>query len=169
DKLAKLPLAYQPGQKWVYSLSMDIQGYIIEKLSSQTLPDYMQEHIFEPLGMKDTAFFIPQEKSSRFVTLYRLNEKGELVADNAFRRAYDAQPTMPSGGGGLVTTAEDYYRFATMLANQGDLNGIRIVAPSSIQLMSSNHLAPNLLTGEFGIGMHVMRLGLGYGYDCAVE
>jgi CubicO group peptidase (beta-lactamase class C family) len=74
-----------------------------------------------------------------------------------------------SGGGGSVSTAEDYYRFATMLANGGELNGVRLLAPSSVQLMSTNHLAPQLLTGEFGIGVHVMRPGFGYGYNCAVE
>jgi CubicO group peptidase (beta-lactamase class C family) len=170
DKLAKIPLAYQPGTRWVYSLSMDVQGYIVEKLSGQTLPDYFEEHIYKPLGMKDSGFFVPAEKRSRFVTMYRSNEKGELVAaDSNFGGDYSAQPAMPSGGGGSVTTAEDYFRFAEMLANGGELNGVRVLSPASVQLMSSNHLAPNLLTGEFGIGPHVMRPGFGYGYNCAVE
>jgi CubicO group peptidase (beta-lactamase class C family) len=133
EKLAKIPLLYQPGTRWVYSVSMDVQGYIIEKLSGQTLPDFMQEHILQPLGMKDSGFFVPDAKKSRFVTLYRLNEKGELIADNAFRRGYDVQPTMPSGGGGLVTTAEDYFRFASMLAGGGELDGVRILSPASVR------------------------------------
>jgi CubicO group peptidase (beta-lactamase class C family) len=162
-------LAYQPGTKWVYSASMDIQGYIIEKLSGQTLPDFMQEHIFRPLGMKDTGFFVPADKRGRFVTIYRSNEKGEIVPAPGFGGDYAEQPGMPSGGGGSVTTAEDYFRFAEMLANGGELNGVRILSPATVQLMSTNHLAPNLLTGEFGIGAQVMRRGLGYGYDCAVE
>jgi CubicO group peptidase (beta-lactamase class C family) len=169
EKLAKIPLAYQPGTKWVYSASMDIQGYIIEKLSGQTLPDFMQEHIFKPLGMKDSGFFVPADKRGRFVTVYRSNEKGEVIPAPGFGGDYAAQPGMPSGGGGSVTTAEDYFRFAQMLANGGELNGVRILSPASVQLMSTNHLAPNLLTGEFGIGAQVMRPGLGYGYDCAVE
>jgi CubicO group peptidase (beta-lactamase class C family) len=171
DKLAKLPLLYQPGTRWLYSLSMDVQGYIIEKLSGQTLPDYMQEHIFKPLGMKDSGFFVAHEKYDRLVTVYHGNEKGELVAGqgNAAVRDYSMQPTMPSGGGGSVTTAEDYYRFATMLAAGGELNGVRVLSPSSVRLMSTNHLGPNLLTGEFGIGSHIMRAGFGYGYNCAVE
>jgi len=170
DKLAKLPLMYQPGTRWSYSVSMDIQGYIIEKLSGQSLPDYMQEHIFKPLGMKDTAFFVPAEKRSRFVTMYRGNDKGEMIpADNGFGGDYASQPAMASGGGGSVSTAEDYFRFAEMLANGGELNGVRILSPSSVQLLSTNHLAANLLTGEFGIGPHVMRPGFGYGYNCAVE
>jgi CubicO group peptidase (beta-lactamase class C family) len=169
EKLAKIPLAYQPGTKWVYSASMDIQGYIIEKLSGQTLPDFTQEHIFKPLGMKDSGFFVPTEKRGRLVTVYRSNEKGEVIPAPGFGGDYAAQPTMPSGGGGSVTTAEDYFRFAQMLANGGELNGVRILSPASVQLMSTNHLAANLLTGEFGIGAQVMRPGLGYGYDCAVE
>jgi CubicO group peptidase (beta-lactamase class C family) len=169
EKLAKIPLAYQPGTKWVYSASMDIQGYIVEKLSGQTLPDFMQEHIFKPLGMKDSGFFVPTDKRARFVTIYRSNEKGEVIPAPGFGGEYAEQPGMPSGGGGMVTTAEDYFRFAEMLASAGELNGVRILSPASVQLMSTNHLGPNLLTGEFGIGAQVMRPGLGYGYDCAVE
>jgi CubicO group peptidase (beta-lactamase class C family) len=168
-KLAKIPLAYQPGTKWVYSASMDIQGYIIEKLSGQMLPDFMREHIFKPLGMKDSGFFVPADKRGRFVTIYRSNEKGEVVPAPGFGGDYAEQPTMASGGGGMVTTAEDYFRFAEMLANGGELNGVRILSMASVQLMSTNHLAANLLTGEFSIGAQVMRPGLGYGYDCAVE
>jgi CubicO group peptidase (beta-lactamase class C family) len=171
EKLGKLPLTYQPGTRWSYSVSMDVQGYIIERLSGQSLPDYMQEHIFKPLGMKDTAFYVPAEKRSRFVTMYRGKENGEMIPAEpaAIGGDYSSQPTMASGGGGSVSTAEDYYRFASMLANGGELNGVRILAPSSVQLMSSNHLAPHLLTGEFGIGPHTMRPGFGYGYNCAVE
>ena len=169
DKLSKIPLAYQPGTQWVYSASMDVQGYIIEKLSGQSLPEFMREHIFKPLGMKDSGFYVPSDKLNRFVTMYRSDEKGQLVPVPTYHREFTEQPTMPSGGGGSVTTAEDYYRFAQMLANEGELNGVRIISPASVHLMSSNHLAPKLLTGEFGIGVQIMRPGLGYGYDCAVE
>ena len=171
EKLAKIPLVYQPGTRWRYSLSMDIQGYIVEKLSGQTLPEFMRTHIYDPLGMKDAGFFVPEEKRSRFMTLYRSGEKGELIADaNAGPnpRDYDHQPGLPSGGGGMVSTAEDYYRFATMLLNHGELDGERVLAPASVKLMSSNHLPPSLLTGEWGIGAQQMRPGFGYGYNCAV-
>jgi CubicO group peptidase (beta-lactamase class C family) len=171
DKLAKIPLLYQPGTRWVYSVSMDIQGYIVEKLSGQSLPDFMQQHIFGSLGMKDTGFFVPQEKRNRFATLYEENQKGELVANAAISGPatdYATQPSMPSGGGGMVSTAQDYLRFAQMLLNGGELDGARILAPATVQLMTSNHLAPGLLTGEFSIGQVIMRPGLGWGYDCAV-
>jgi CubicO group peptidase (beta-lactamase class C family) len=81
DKLAKIPLLYQPGTRWVYGASMDIQGYIVEKLSGQSLPDFMQQHIFGPLGMKDTGFFVPPEKRNRYATLYASGQNGELVVN----------------------------------------------------------------------------------------
>ena len=171
DKLAKIPLMYQPGKGWTYSVSMDIQGYIVEKLSGKPLPEFMREHIFSPLGMKDTGFFVPAEKRKRFTTLYRTGAKGELVADptvGGVPTDYATEPTMASGGGGMVSTGEDYFRFAEMLANKGELNGTRILSQSSVALMSANHLPASLLTGEFSIGNAVMRPGLGYGYDCAV-
>jgi CubicO group peptidase (beta-lactamase class C family) len=171
DKLAKIPLNYQPGKGWTYSVSMDIEGYIVEKLSGQTLPDFMREHIFTPLAMKDAGFFVPEENRSRFATNYREDPQGQLVPNATTGSAstdYATQPTMPSGGGGLVSTAEDYYRFAQMLANGGELDGKRILAPSTVKLMTSNHLPEGLLTGEFGIGQHIMRPGFGYGFNCAV-
>jgi CubicO group peptidase (beta-lactamase class C family) len=172
DKLAKIPLLYQPGKGWTYSVSMDIQGYIVEKLSGQTLPQFYREHIFQPLGMKDAGFYVPEEKRKRFSAVYQTGPNGELVADNrgpgGTAGDYSAEPTMPSGGGGMVSTAEDYYRFAQMLADGGELNGTRILAPATVKLMSSNHLPASLLTGEFGIGLQTMRPGFGYGYDCAV-
>jgi CubicO group peptidase (beta-lactamase class C family) len=171
EKLSKIPLLYQPGKGWTYSMSMDIEGYIVEKLSGQTLPDFMRGRIYEPLGMRDAGFFVPSEKRDRFTTLYRTGPNGELIADaSASRRSgdYDVQPSMPSGGGGMVSTAEDYYRFAQMLANGGELEGKRILAPATVKLMTSNHVPTELLTGQFGIGYQVMRPGFGYGYNGAV-
>lgn len=171
DRMAKAPLFYQPGKGWLYSMSMDIQGYIIEKLTGQTLPDFMRDQIFKPLGMKDAAFYVPAEKRSRFAALYENDGQGGLRPDTSNARGfgdYSAPPTMPSGGGGLTSTAEDYYRFAQMLANGGELNGVRILSPSTVRLMTSNHLPDSLLTGEFGIGLQHMRQGFGYGYDGAV-
>jgi len=168
DRLAKIPLLYQPGSRWVYSVSMDIQGYIVGKLSGQSLPDFEQQHIFGPLGMKDTGFFVPKEKRNRFATLYREDQKGELTAgatDGGVPTDYATQPTMPSGGGGMVSTAEDYLRFAQMLLNGGELDDVRILAPATVQLMTSNHIASSLMTGEDSLNP---RPGLGWGYDCAV-
>ena len=166
EKLAKLPLYYQPGKGWLYSVSMDVQGYIVEKLSGQSLPEFMRDHIYTPLGMRDAGFYVPEEKRSRFATLYRANPQGELVAGEP--GDYAKQPTMASGGGGMVSTAEDYYRFAQMLANRGELEGKRVLAPATVKLMTSEHVPDELLTGEFGIGLSVIRPGFAWGYDCAV-
>jgi CubicO group peptidase (beta-lactamase class C family) len=172
DKLAKIPLLYQPGQGWTYSMSMDIEGYIVEKLSGKSLPDFFRDNIYTPLGMRDAGFYVPADKRGRFTALYRTGPNGELVVDpSASRRSgdYDAQPPMPSGGGGMVSTAEDYFRFASMLLNEGELDGKRILAPATVKLMTSNHVPSELLTGKFGIGNAVMRPGFGYGYNGAVE
>jgi CubicO group peptidase (beta-lactamase class C family) len=166
EKLAKIPLLYQPGSQWVYSVSMDIQGYLVEKLSGQSLPEFMQQRIFGLLGMKDSGFFVPKEKRSRFATLYREDKEGHLAVDIVGPPTdYAAQPGMASGGGGMVSTAEDYLRFAQMLLNGGELDGVRILAPATVHLMTSNHLAPSLMRDESSIGP---RPGLGWGYDCAV-
>jgi CubicO group peptidase (beta-lactamase class C family) len=170
ERLAKIPLLYQPGTRWVYSMSMDIQGYIVEKLTGQSLPDFDRDNLFAPLGMRDAGFYVPAGKRTRFAAGYH-QANGELVADptaNGIPTDYDTQPTAPSGGGGLLSTAEDYYRFATMLLNHGELGGVRILASSTVTLMTSNHLPASLLTGEFAGGLHRMRPGFGYGYNCAV-
>src|ERR1039457_2623014 len=151
---------------------MDIEGYIVEKLSGQSLPDFDRDHIFQPLGMKDAGFLVPAEKRSRFATLYENDEHDGLKVDTTNGGGmgdFLSLPTMPSGGGCMVSTAEDYYRFAQMLENGGELDGKRILAPATVQLMTSNHLPAELLTGQYGIGVQVMRPGLGYGYNCAVE
>jgi CubicO group peptidase (beta-lactamase class C family) len=170
NKLATLPLNYQPGEGWTYSISMDIEGYLVEKLSGQSLPDFMRDHIFVPLDMKDAGFFVPEEKRSRFATNYRADPQGQLAPTiaNGGPPDYAATPAVPSGGGGLVSTAEDYYHFAQMLANGGKFGDTRVLAPSTVKLMASNHLPSSLLTGKFGIGQHIMRPGFGYGFNCAV-
>jgi CubicO group peptidase (beta-lactamase class C family) len=171
QRLASVPLNYQPGKGWQYSVGMDIEGYLVEKLSGQTLPDFMRDNIFEPLGMKDTGFFVPEGKRARFATNYRAQPDGQIqpVSTGGSTPAdYREQPGMPSGGGGSVTTAEDYYRFAQALADGGAFGGSRILSPGTVRLMSANHLPPSLLTGQFGIGQAVMRRGFGYGFNVAV-
>ena len=172
EKLAQLPLLYQPGKGWTYSMSMDIEGYIVEKLTGQTLPGFMRDQIFKPLGMKDAGFYVPVDKRDRFSAVYTTGPNGELVPapTGASGRStdYAAEPTMPSGGGGMVSTAAEYYRFAQMLLNKGEFDGKRILSPATVKLMTSNHVPAELLTGQFGIGIQVMRPGMGYGYNCAV-
>jgi len=171
ERLAKIPLLYQPGKGWVYSMSMDIEGYIVEKLSGQPLAEFMRDQLFKPLGMRDAGFYVPAEKQTRFAALYENSAEGKLIPDTTNGGGmgdFLTPPTMPSGGGGLTSTAEDYYRFAQMLANGGELSGARILAPSTVHLMASNHVPAELLTGEYSIGLQVLRPGFGYGYNCAV-
>jgi CubicO group peptidase (beta-lactamase class C family) len=155
---------------WLYSLSMDVQGAIIEKLSGQSLPDFFRTRIFAPLGMDDTAFFVPQEKVSRLATLYQFSTKRGLVALEKPPLLGDnlSPPTVPSGGGGLVSTLDDYARFGQMLLNRGELDGARVVSPEAIALMSRNHLSDAIIHGGFGIGNQSIRPGCGYGFNCAV-
>jgi CubicO group peptidase (beta-lactamase class C family) len=171
NKLGKLPLLYQPGTRWVYSLSVDIQGYLVEKLSGKSFPDFMRERIFEPLGMKDTGFYVPKEKMDRLATLYRVSDQNEWTPaspENDLAPDLSQPPAMPSGGGGLLATAQDYLRFAQMLLNGGRLDGVRLLAPPTVKLMTSNHLADKLMTGEFGVGLQHIRPGMGFGFDVAV-
>lgn len=169
DRLAKLPLAYQPGQQWQYSLSVDIQGYLVEKLSGKSLPDFMREHIFTPLGMTDTGFNVPQAKLARVATIYGPELKNGKLDPLPQDPNITKVPGLASGGGGLYSTAWDYLRFAQMLANGGTLGDVRILAPRTVEVMRSNHLLPNLRNnGQFGIGFQRMRAGFGFGYDVAV-
>jgi CubicO group peptidase (beta-lactamase class C family) len=162
---SKLPLASQPGTEWKYSIAVDIQGYIIEKLSGQTLPDFMRSRLFTPLKMVDTDFWVPEDKRSRLATLYMFNPKtGQLVpADGFMVLPVDKMPTAPNGGGGLVSTMADFTRFATMLSNEGELDGVRILAPATIRLMATNHLTDDQLAKKplgdgvgFGLGVAVI-------------
>ena len=174
DKLAKIPLNYQPGKGWTYSVSMDIEGYIVEKLSGQSLPDFMRDHIFTPLGMKDAGFFVPDDKRSRFATNYRDDgSRAKLVAITqraaACRRIMPSSRRCASGGGGLVSTAEDYYRFAQMLANGGELERRAHPGAGNGEADGFESSAGRICSrAQFGIGQHIMRPGFGYGFNCAV-
>lgn len=166
-KLAKLPLAYQPGEGWVYSVSVDLQGYLVEKLSGQTFPDFLSQQVFEPLGMKDTGFFVPKDKMQRLATIYVPSPKGGL-APVPRDPGVNKPPAMPSGGGGLYSTANDYLRFTQMLLNDGELNGARILSPSTVELMRTNHVPEPVKNGKFGIGFYRMQPGFGFGFDVAI-
>ena len=170
SKLAGLPLAYQPGAKWVYSIAMDVQGAIIERLTGQSLPDFMQARIFGPLGMVDTGFSLPEAKLPRLAILYRRSKSRGLseMARPPLMSDPTKVPRVPSGGGGLVSTAADYGRFAQMLLNGGELDGVRIIRASSAKLMMSNHLAEPLLNAGHGIGAQQIRPGFGHGFNGAV-
>jgi CubicO group peptidase (beta-lactamase class C family) len=147
QELAKFPLLYQPGERWVYSLSVDIQGRLIEVLSGKTLDVFFEDHIFKPLGMKDTAFYVAKDKHDRFVELYGIDGKGGMAPYRGdFYLEQHEKPAFLSGGGGLVSSTMDYWRFAQMLENGGELNGVRLLSPKTIELMTLDHL-PNGVKG----------------------
>ena len=166
-KMAQLPLAYQPGEGWVYSVSVDIQGYIVEKLSGQPLGTFMRERIFKPLGMEDTGFAVPAQKLARVATVYNTAPNGTLAAMPRDPNI-SKEPGLPQGGGGLYSTAGDYLRFAQMLLNGGTLDGQRLLAPSTVELMRANRVPDEIRTGKFGIGFYRQQPGLGFGLDVAV-
>ena len=168
DRVSKLPLLYQPGEGWVYSISVDIQGYLVERISGKPFADFLKERVFVPLGMKDTAFFVSDDKLPRLATVYVGDPKGSGLTVVPNDPNITKPPGFPSGGAGLYSTAADYLRFAQMLLNGGELNGVRILSPSSVELMRSNHLPERLMTGKYGIGWYRMQPGLGFGYDFAV-
>jgi CubicO group peptidase (beta-lactamase class C family) len=168
-RLARLPLQYQPGSRWKYSVSMDIQGAIIERLSGQTLGDFMEEHIFGPLGMVDTAFFTPRAKLERRAKIYYTGGKYRLRAiRNPLYKDVESPPRLPMGGAGLVSTIGDYARFAQLLLNRGEWHGARIVSEEALALQMSNQIDVALLDPPFTAGHMRFRPGYGYGWDGAV-
>lgn len=177
-KVSDLPMFSEPGQLWRYSVAADIQGYIVEKLSGQSLPVFMEENIFAPLGMKDTAFYVPAEKIGRLAALYDGDPTtGKLVpAVEGPWRDVSRPPAAPLGGGGLLSTAGDFARFAQMILNRGELEGVRILRPESVILMTQNHLPPGFVvttngtTGVLKPGPRPFPFaaGMGYGLDVAV-
>ena len=145
-RTAKLPLLFQPGTRWHYSIAVDIQGYVVQKLSGMRFEDFLEQRIFKPLNMKDTAFYVPADKLSRLAEVYTYDKSGKLEpVRGGFNRDYSKPPVLASGGGGLVSTARDYLRFCQMLLNGGELYGKRAVA-RTVELMRTNVLPAGMTT-----------------------
>jgi len=162
EELAKLPLAFQPGTQWRYSFAIDVLGRLVEVISGQSLDAFMQERLFRPLGMVDTGFYVPPEKLDRVATVY-----GHVAPDPELKRMEQIKPrSQPpdwfSGGGGLVSTAHDYARFAQMLVNGGQLDGVRILGPRTVALYSMNMAPQTALPYSFNATDTNHR---GYGYS----
>jgi CubicO group peptidase (beta-lactamase class C family) len=155
DGLAKIPLLAQPGTRWSYSIAVDVQGYLVEKFSGQPFAEFAKKRIFEPLGMKDTAFYVPKEKLPRFAQVH--SGSGASLAVDLNRPDPAVIPLGPSGGGGLFSTAMDYARFCEMLLQGGQLNGVRLLAPRTVEMMRTNHVNPEALK--------TMPAGTGWGMD----
>jgi CubicO group peptidase (beta-lactamase class C family) len=165
DSLAKLPLAAQPGTDWRYGPSVDIQGYLVEKLSGQPLDVFLQTKIFEPLGMKDTGFWVDPSKIDRVTSVFMYGPDKRLMAANAeTQRSPGVKPAFLSGSGGLLSTIDDYFRFAQMVLNGGEANGKRLLKSSTVQLMRTNVLAEGVAVDTYGPA----QPGLGFGLDFAI-
>ncbi len=160
-KLGSIPLKHQPGTVWEYGVSTDVLGRLVEVVSGQTFDDFLHQRIFAPLGMMNTGFSVPPEDIHRLATVYEPNEKNTAIApyDPGRTRDYLKKPTYFSGGGGLVSTAADYLRFSQMLLNGGELDGVRILGPRTVELMTSNHLGDITMwygTEGYGFGLGFM-------------
>ena len=161
-KLGGIPLRQQPGSAWHYSVAVDVQGYLVEVLAGKPFDEVLKERIFDPLGMKDTAFWIAAENEPRTATLYRQRPGGDLSPDPS--RQYFAKPALFSGGGGLVSTAMDYTRFAAMMLNGGEFGGVRILKPETVKLMHTNQLPDGI---DF-IDPRIANPGNTFGIDFAI-
>jgi len=163
DKLATLPLAVQPGTDWRYGPSVDIQGYVVEKLSGQSLDVFLQKRIFDPLKMKDTGFWVDKSKLGRVSRVHTYDAEKKLIAAPSSSDP-SVKPVFFSGSGGLLSTTEDYWRFTQMLANGGELEGARLLKPATIELMRKNVLADGVKVDTYGSPQE----GLGFGLDFAI-
>lgn len=176
-KLGEIPLQYEPGTRWHYSVSIDVLGRLVEAVSGMRFGEYLEKHLFEPLGMQDTSFVVPDDKWGRVAQIYSPagtppgpggfmapSTSTELVvADDRVSAGYRSGAQFESGGGGLVSTAADYLRFAQMLLNGGELNGVRILSPKSVELMTVNHL------GDIPMGFGRGGVGFGLGFAVAQD
>tara|TARA_B100000959_G_scaffold83923_1_gene89319 strand:+ start:10009 stop:11223 length:1215 start_codon:yes stop_codon:yes gene_type:complete len=173
-ELGQVPLQYEPGTRWHYSVSVDVQGRVVEAVSGMSFGEFLKKRLFTPLGMKDTGFIVPKDKLDRFAQIYspegtsegsdlflRRNTSTKLVrSPERIDEGYMEGATFEGGGGGMVSTARDYLRFSQMMLNGGELDGVRILSPKTVELMTTNHL------GDLPMGFG--RTGVGFGLGFAV-
>jgi len=176
SKLGQMPLQYDPGTRWHYSVSVDIQGRLVEVLSGMRFGEFLQSRLFGPLDMKDTSFVVPAEKLDRLAQLYTPDGTAEgadgfrnmgrgplVVAPDSVSDGFMEGATFESGGGGLVSTARDYLRFSQMMLNGGELDGVRILSPKTVELITTNHL------GDLPMGFGRSGVGFGLGFAVALD
>ena len=164
DVIASLPLAADPGERWIYSMSTDVLGRVVEVASGQTLDEFFRRRIFEPLGMTDTGFHVEADKVDRLTRLYYRARDGLFAPPAPQGDRYTRPPSWFSGGGGLTSTAADYLRFCEMLLGGGEANGVRLLQPETVRLMTRNHLSDEMIPIMPGIG----RQGFGLGFAVSV-
>jgi len=168
DRWASIPLLFEPGTSWNYSVGVDVLGRVVEVASGQSLDQFFSSRIFEPLGMRDTGFTMPESEAHRLSRLYMPDPKTGLAVLSPLDRPRTQKPNMLAGGAGLVSTASDYLRFTNMLLGRGELEGVRLLAPHTVDLMASNQLPGGALMGPpfgrplLGVGNEGRGFGLGF-------
>jgi CubicO group peptidase (beta-lactamase class C family) len=150
QRLAQTPLIFQPGDRWWYSAAVDVQGYLVESISGMKFSEFLRTRVFEPLKMADTGFWVPPEKVARLSTVWEDDQKARTLHPMKIRNGAplpDATkpPALESGGGGLFSTVDDYARFAQMINNKGELDGVRILSPAAVELMGHNVVSQSAL------------------------
>jgi CubicO group peptidase (beta-lactamase class C family) len=168
--LAKIPLEFSPGEAWNYSVSTDVIGYLVEKISGKPFEQFLKERIFDPLGMNDTGFYVPAGKAHRFAACYSADKGGIALQDDPATSSFLVPPSFISGGGGLCATAADYLTFCRALLGGGELGGVRLIGPKTLALMTSNHLPGGRNLPEMSRSMfsEATYNGIGFGLGFAV-
>jgi CubicO group peptidase (beta-lactamase class C family) len=170
DVWAGLPLLFEPGAEWNYSVSTDVVGRIVEVVSGQSLADFFAERIFEPLGMTDTGFSVPDADRPRMTALYAHDAASATAVPYPGVDVISAErPRLLAGGHGLASTAADYHRFTQMLLRRGELDGVRLLAPRTVDLMTANHLPGNATLTEFGRPLLDLACNEGYGFGLGLS
>jgi CubicO group peptidase (beta-lactamase class C family) len=172
ERLAQLPLIAQPGKAWNYSVSTDVLGYLVEVISGQPFEKFLKERVIDPLRMVDTDFHVPADKHERFAANYAAGAGGKLdLIDDPGRSRYLAPRKVNSGGGGLVSTASDYLRFAKFMLNKGELDGVRLLGRKTVELMTMNHLKGDMAdmgTPRFSESTYT-GIGFGLGFSVMID
>ncbi len=160
EKIGGVPLAFQPSAQWQYGPSVDVQAFLVERISGVPYGDYVREHVLDPLGMTDTAYYVPEDKRGRMAALYEVGDELERQPDAAVRALNYRRWPMTPGGFGLVASIDDYMEFARMLLNGGEVDGVRILEPETVKLMATNHLSEDVTErswlpskGQVGFGI----------------
>ena len=171
-EIAQFPLISQPGTRWIYSVATDVCGYLIEVLSGIPFDTFLKERIFSPLGMVDTSFHVPNEKTNRLAALYAHNaEDGVLQLhqdQGVLQRDFLVPTKSPFGGHGLVSTTNDYLNFAQMLLNKGEFQGVRLLGRKTLEFMTLNHIPSDVLPLDIG-GWEMAGLGFGLGFGVVID
>lgn len=163
-RLAAIPLLYHPGEAWLYDTCSDLQGVLIARASGRPLPVFFAERLFEPLGMIDTGFEVPARKRGRLTSYYRPGSNGKLELADAPDGQWSRLPAFPAGSGGLVSTVDDWHRFARMILEEGALDGRQLLSPEAVRQMTTNHLSPP----QREIGALFLE-GQGWGFGGSVD